>query len=401
MSEVLKKERIYVAILAALQFCHILDFVIMMPLGPQFMRVFQINPSQFGLLVSSYTFSAGIVGFLGALYADNFDRKKMLIIIFSGFILGTFLCAISPNYYFLLLARIVAGAFGGVSNAIVFSLIADLIPPERRGKATGVVMSAFSISSVIGVPIGLVLANTFHWHAPFYFIVFLSSLVLLFSSKFIPNIPVAQKRQALHLTVKNLIRVGTNSTNIILFGITTSLVFGVFMIVPFISPYMVKNVGLTEADLPYIYLVGGSFTIISARTIGKFCDNYGSFKVFSLLIPLSFIPILALTHLPPSPKWIAIACTTGFMMFVSGRFIPAMTMISNVIDPKDRGTFMSLENAMRQLFSGIASLIAGFLIYENSLGQLQNYNFIGYISLVAGTSGFFFAYHIKKKFNLR
>ena len=163
----LRKERWYVIILAAIQVVHILDFVIMMPLGPRFMRVFNISPVEFSTLVSAYTFSAGIVGFLGALYADHFDRKKFLLFNFTGFIFGTFMCAIAPNFAALLIARIIAGAFGGILNANVLSLISDLIPFQRRGAAMGVVMSAFSISSIVGIPIGLYIANHFDWHGRF------------------------------------------------------------------------------------------------------------------------------------------------------------------------------------------------------------------------------------------
>jgi predicted MFS family arabinose efflux permease len=184
--DALKKENLIIYILGAIQFVHILDFVILMPLGPMLMRTFQVSPSQFGMLVSSYTFAAGIANFLASIVADRFERKRMLQVCFAGFLVGTLLCALAPNFEMLLAARIFAGAFGGVLNAVVFALVPDIIPPQRRGTANGVIMSAFSVSSVIGVPIGLALAEWFDWHAPFIFIVVIGLLIWWLSAIIIP-----------------------------------------------------------------------------------------------------------------------------------------------------------------------------------------------------------------------
>jgi predicted MFS family arabinose efflux permease len=397
----LKRERIYVLILAAIQIAHILDFVIMMPLGPQFMRVFNISPAQFSTLVAAYTFSAGIVGFFGALYADHFDRKKFLLFNFTGFIIGTYMCAIAPNFAALLSARIIAGAFGGVLNACVLSLVSDLIPFQRRGAAMGVVMSAFSISSVAGVPIGLWIANAFDWHAAFYFICILSSIFWVASLIYLPSVRVRAEPQSFKENLRNFGGIIRQWNYLQSFLLTSVLGFGVFMIVPFIAPYMVKNVGLLESELPLIYLVGGTFTIISARLIGKLCDRVGSFNVFRVVAIISVFPIFMLTNLPPSPLWLSLIVTTLFTMFGSGRFIPAMTLVSAVVRPKDRGTFMSLENSARQFSAGAASQIAGIIIGSTAAGQLTNYNWVGFVGIITSLSAIFIAYRIKIKYSLR
>lgn len=255
--EALRKERFYILILSAIQIVHILDFVIMMPLGPRFMQVFHINPTEFSSLVSAYTFSAGIVGFFGALYADHFDRKKFLMINFTGFIIGTFMCAIAPNFAALLIARIVAGAFGGVLNACVLSMVADLIPFERRGTAMGVVMSAFSMASVLGVPLGLYVAQLFDWHAAFYLIVIIGIVFWILSFIILPSIKVRTTSLSIKENLKNFQRILSQKDYLQSFCLTSVLGFGVFMIVPFIATYMVGNVGLTEKQLPFIYLIGG------------------------------------------------------------------------------------------------------------------------------------------------
>jgi predicted MFS family arabinose efflux permease len=398
---VLRKERWYVVILAAIQVAHILDFVIMMPLGPVFMRVFKISPVEFAALVSAYTFSAGIVGFLGALYADHFDRKKFLLFNFTGFIIGTFMCALAPNFAALLIARIIAGAFGGVLNACVLSLVADLIPFHRRGNAMGVVMSAFSISSIVGVPLGLYIATLFDWHAAFYFICIIGAIFWILSYLILPSVKVRSEAKSFKDNLSNFRKILTQKDYLQSFSLTSVLGFGVFMIIPFISPYMVKNVGMTEAQLPLIYFIGGMCTIVSARVIGKLCDRIGSFRVFRAVAFISIVPIFLLTNLPPVPLWTGLIVTTLFTMFGSGRFIPVMTLISAVVKPEDRGTFMSLENASRQMSAGIASQGAGLIIGSTAAGALTNYHVVGYVGIATTLTATVIAYKIKTKFNLR
>lgn len=400
-ADVLKKERWYVLILAAIQFAHILDFVIMMPLGPNFMRVFGISPIEFSTLVSAYTFSAGIVGFFGALYADHFDRKKFLLFNFAGFIVGTFMCAIAPNFAALLTARIIAGAFGGILNAGVLSLIADLIPFQRRGTAMSVVMSSFSVSSIIGVPLGLYIANIFDWHGAFYFIVIISAAFWILALMKLPSVKVHAESKPTF--VQNLLRfkkVLSEKDYLQSFSLTSILAFGLFTIIPFISPYMVKNVGLEESDLPLMYLVGGIGTIIAARITGKLSDKIGSFKVFRVIALISLVPIMGLTTLPAVSVTIAIIVSTLFTMFGSSRFIPAMTIVSAVVKPQDRGTFMSLENASRQLSMGFSSQVAGIIIGTTSAGALTHYGSVGLVGVVTTFIAIYIAFRIKNKFNL-
>lgn len=400
-TQTLRKERFYTIILAAIQVVHILDFVIMMPLGPRFMRVFNITPVEFSTLVSAYTFSAGIVGFFGALYADHFDRKKFLLFNFAGFIIGTFMCAIAPNFGALLTARIIAGAFGGVLNACVLSLVSDLIPFQRRGAAMGVVMSAFSISSILGVPTGLFIANAFDWHGAFYFICIIGLIFWVASIIMLPSVKVNSRPKGFKDNLVKFKSILSQKDYLQAFTLTSVLGFGIFMIIPFISTYMVRNVGMTEEQLPLIYLVGGLCTIVTARTVGKLCDKTGSFKVFKTVAIISIVPILLLTNLPPAPLWIALVATTLFTMFGSARFIPAMTLVSAVVKPEERGTFMSLENASRQLSSGLASQGAGLILGSTAAGALTHYNIVGFVGVLTSVIAIFIAYRITTKFELR
>jgi MFS transporter, DHA1 family, inner membrane transport protein len=400
-AEEIKREQMIAYLLGAIQFVHILDFVILMPLGPILMREFQITPSQFGILVSSYTFAAGGANFLASIVSDKFERKTLLQTCFAGFLIGTFLCAIAPNYGLLLGARIITGMFGGVLNAAVFALIADLISPARRGAATGIVMSAFSVSSVIGVPIGLTLAEWSNWHAPFLFIVAIGLIIWAIAQFILPKINNQSEVTSMKETLKNFGMIMTEKKHIDGFMITSLLGFGIFMIIPFLSPAMVKNVGLEESQLKYIYLVGGAATIFSARFIGKLCDRIGPFRIFSIVAVLSSIPIWAVTNLSVSTLAVTLVFSTMFMMTGSGRFIPAMTLLSLMVEPKKRGTFMGLENAFRQLASGVSSLIAGVILYESSDGKLIGFHWLGYIAIFTTLLSWFFARRVASRAGIR
>jgi predicted MFS family arabinose efflux permease len=394
-----KRERLYVFILAAIQVVHILDFVVMMPLGPRFMRVFNISPIEFSTLVSAYTFSAGGVGFFGALYADQFDRKRFLLFNFMGFIIGTLMCGLATNFATLLIARIVAGAFGGVLNASVLSMVADLIPYKRRGAAMGVIMSAFSVSSIIGIPTGLYIANILDWHATFFFICLVSAIFWILGFMTLPSIP-AVKTKGFMEKLRKFKKIIVNPDYLLTFFFSSLLSLGMFMIIPFISTYMVRNIGIQESDLSLLYLVGGLITIVTARYVGKLCDRLGAFKIFKIMALISLIPITILTHLPPVSLFVVILVSSAFTVLGNARFIPAMTMVSGVVKTEDRGTFMSLENASRQLSSALAAQIGGVILGSTAAGALTNFDVIGYLCVSATFGSLLIAYKLRTKIGI-
>ncbi len=181
-------ERLLLLSLAAIQFTTVVDFIIIMPLGPQYMRVFSITPGQFGLIVSAYAISAGISGIAAGFFLDRFDRKRALLGLYSGFTLATLFCAVAQTYPLLVAARALAGAFGGVTGALILAIVGDVVPEHRRGAAMGLVMSAFSIANICGVPLGLVLASHFNWHVPFFALAGLSIIVLAVMVRVMPSL---------------------------------------------------------------------------------------------------------------------------------------------------------------------------------------------------------------------
>lgn len=370
-------------ILAGVHFVHIMDFMLMMPLGPQFMRLFGITPQQFGFLFSVYTFSAGLSGFLAAFVIDRFDRKTALIWLCAGFCTATLIGTLASTYTMLLAARGLVGAFGGVMVTVIFSIIGDVIPAQRRATATGTVMSAFSLVAVIGLPAGIWLAGISDWRAPFLLVSALGMLVVIAAWRLLPSVGshLQYHREENHWRRLRLIFYNRNHLTAFLF--IAVLMFGGFSIIPFISPYMVANAGLRETDLAYLYFWGGLFTLFTARVTGRYADQYGQRKVFAIAAALSVIPILLITSLPRVPLEAATGCMVLFMIFVSGRFIPAVALIISSVEPRLRGSFMSLNSSVQQISAGCASLMAGSIIGKSATGELTHYNIAGLIAALA------------------
>lgn len=371
-------------VLTAVQFCHILDFVIMMPLGPQLMRSFGLSPQEFGLLVSAYTFSAAVSGLAAAFLADRFDRKTMLLVLLAGFGVGTLLCGVAPTYSFLLAARVAAGAFGGVLAGVVLAIIGDQIPPERRGQATGFVMAGFSAASVLGLPAGLWLAAHQGWHLPFLALAGVTAAVVLLGALMLPRMRAhmatgPRERPAL----RDMVDLVKERTHLRAFAFSVALMFAGFSVIPFLSPYLVANVGVAEADLSYIYLVGGLATLFTGPLIGRAADRWGHARSFTVVALLSITLIVALTHLPRIPLWQVLTVTTVFMVLASGRMITAMTLITGVVEPRRRGSFMSLNASIQQGAAGAASLVAGWIVGEAAGGRITRYGWVGAFAAAA------------------
>jgi len=389
-----KKEKILLYILATIQFTAIMDFMIMMPLGPQLMRLFDINPSQFGVAVSAYTFAAGFTGFVGAFFIDRFDRKTALTFNYIGFSIGTILCALAPSYELLVAARLVTGLFGGVLGAIVMSIVGDVVPEFRRATAMGIVMASFSVASVFGVPFGLYLANLAGWHMPFYFLGFMGLIISALIHKFVPsvNTHLSKERPSPIQVLKNVFG-STEQIRALIFMFI--MVIGQFAVIPYISPYLVANVGFAESNLTYMYLLGGAATMFTSPLVGRLADKYGKPKIFTIMALCSMIPLFTTTHMPPVPAWVVLLFSTLFFVFISGRMVPAMAMITATVPPQHRGSFMSINSSAMQLGSGIAAFVSGLFITKSADGLIQNYNFVGYGAIIFSIAAIFIARSIK------
>ena len=376
------RERAVLMTLAAVQFTSIVDFMVVMPLGPQLMRTLAITPAQFGLIVSSYTISAGVAGVVASSLVDRFGRKSAFLGLYVGFLVGTLFCGLAQTYTLLLVARIVTGAFGGVLGGMAMAIVGDVFPDERRGRATGILMSAFSLASVFGVPFGLYLGTRYDWHAPFLMLVAIGLPVLGVGLRALPPLRG-------HLAKANVapwarvVETYTHPNHVRAFALVVSVMLGTFMVVPFISPYLVSNAGVLERDLPWIYVGGGILSLVSSPLIGRWADKAGKLKVYRIIAPGSALMMLALTNLPKVGLLVAVAAVSLLMVSNAGRMVAAMAMINASVEPRMRGGFMSAYSSVQHIAAGVGAFLAGLIIAEGPDGTLRHYGWVGLIGVAS------------------
>ena len=391
-----KKETWIIVLLAAINFTHILDFMIMMPLGNYLMPFFDITPRQFSFLVGAYPITAFFSGFAAAFFVDKHDRKKVLVFAYIGFLIGTLACGTSTTYGLLLASRILTGLFGGLIGAQVLSIVADLFGYERRGAAMGAVMSSFAIASTIGVPLALYLANIFSWHAPFIFVVLIGVVIVLLIIKFIPvmDAHIQEKDDTKHRfhVLLNVVQSREQSLALVFSAL---VMMGHFLIIPFINPYLEFNKNYSKDITPLIYFFGGIASFCAALILGKVSDRVGKLKVFSWSVFLSFGMVWIITNLPSLlPFSIVLLFFALWFVVATGRAVTAQAMISNVVSQEQRGSFMTFNSSVQQLGTGAASLIAGFIVTKDSTGKLYRYEWVGYISIVVLLLGLLLGRHL-------
>lgn len=387
------KELQFLLVLATVQFNHIVDFMLMMPLGPQLMRFLNINTSQFGYLVSSYTFSAALSGLLCSFFMDRFDRKKMLLALSFGFSIGTGLCGYTESYWALLTARSIAGAFGGVLGAVVLAIVSDGISYEKRGFAMGIMSTAFSAASILGVPLSLYVAQLWGWHMSFYALSILAACLIVFLYIMVPSQSHhIRKHVAVLAPLKNISNHPHLLTTLLF---SAAIVLGQFVVIPFLSPSLVANEDLLENQLPFVYFFGGLVTLVTGPFVGKISDIYGKHRVFSWGIVLAGIATLMITSLHNSPLWLTLVVSTLFFVCGNARWIPAQAMITGSVEPEFRGSFMSYVSVIQHAMAGLGAVIAARIVYTDPAGHLENYNIVGYIAVAISLFAFFISKKVK------
>lgn len=423
------KERQLLFILAAVQFCHIIDFMIIMPLGKTLMGNLSISAQQFSLIVTIYALMAFLAGLVSTAYIDRFDRKTALLFLFAGFTIGTLACAFTPSYQMLLVFRGLTGAFGGTLGALVLAIVGDVIPLERRASAMGWVMTAFSAASVVGVPAGIFIAAETNWRMPFVVVAVISALIWVLIPKLVPSLrghlfapddgeklkgaglrsvkkieeanllddlegammPLSRKTAPKEEIATSLVKKPSpwqpfinifsdaNQRAALLFTVT--LMLGHFTIIPFIAPYMQLNIGFADKQVSLIYLVGGLLTVVLLPLVGKLADRHGHLRVFAIASVLALFSIYILTNLAAVPIWGALLVTSSFFVVASGRSVPATTMITSVVKPENRGSFMSIRQSFNEAALALSSFVAGLIVVEDSDGSLLNYELVGYFAI--------------------
>ncbi len=382
-----RKERILLFLLASLNFTHILDFIIMMPLSNYLIPAFRITAFQFSILVASYSISAFLSGLIIAMVIDRFDRKKSLLFAYGGFLIGTIACGFANTYGLLLAARIMAGLFGGIIGAQVLSIVADLFVYERRGTAMGAVMSAFAAASILGVPLSLYLTNLFkfNWHVPFILIGAVGLILVPLIIRFVPGMTghiVENKPHKPFSALTSVFNIREQRTVLIFSGL---LMMGHFLIIPFINPYVEFNKGFSKDLIPMIYLFGGIASLTGAIFLGRYSDRVGKLPVFLWSVFLSLFMVLIITKMPNVHFSLVLCFFALWFVMATTRAITAQAMISEVVKAEQRGSFMSINGSVQQLGSGLAALAAGAIVITEKSGKISNYNWVGYCSILVLT----------------
>ncbi|MET0382652.1 MAG: MFS transporter [Burkholderiaceae bacterium] len=370
-------QKTVVGMLAFLQFAVILDFMLMSPLGAVIMPALAIGPSQFGLVVSAYAFSAGVSGLLTAGFADRFDRKRLLLFFYAGFVLGTLWCGLAQNFESLLAARVVTGLFGGVIGSVVLAIATDLFPPQMRGRVMGFIQTAFAASQVVGIPAGLYLSNRWSWHVPFIAMAGLGiagGLVIAWRME-----PVAGHlgKPQEHSPWMHLVHTVTEPRYLLPFLTTALLTTGGYMLMPFSSAYAVNNLGIALHDLPTVYLVTGACTIFFGPMIGKAADAFGKVRVFLFGTLVSGATVLVYTRLGPITLPALIVVNAIMFVGIFSRMIPFQALVSSVPTPTQRGAFSAIGASIQQLSGGLASVAAGHVVALGGDGKLRRFDVVG------------------------
>ncbi|MEP7266989.1 MAG: MFS transporter [Saprospiraceae bacterium] len=374
-------EKLVIFLLAAVNFTHILDFMIMMPLGNYLMPHFNITPRQFSVLVGAYTLTAAFSGFVAAFFVDSYDRKKILIWAFAGFLIGTIACGLAPTYNLLMGARVAAGLFGGLIGAQVLSIISDIFGYERRGAAMGSVMSSFAVASTLGVPFALYLANAFSWHAPFLLVGVMGIVMIPLLNKYIPNMTDHVSKEPAVSKIKILKEVIHNPRQINALFFSSLIMLGHFLIIPFVNPYLEFNMHFSKSFTPIVYLVGGISAFASSFILGKLSDSKGKLIIFTYSVFTSAIMVFVITNMPHVPFSIVLIFFGLWFTVSTGRAVTAQAMLSNIPSPSQRGSFMSFNSSVQQLGTSAASFLSGVLVIQSAEGPLLHYNWVGYVSI--------------------
>ena len=386
-----------IIVLAATQFTVILDFMIMSPLGDILMKSMRLRPSEFGLAVSAYAFSAGISGFLTAGFSDRFDRKKLLLFFYVGFIIGTVLCGVANSYLFLVVARIITGLFGGVIGSISMAIVADLFVLQQRGRVMGFVQMAFGASQVLGIPIGLYIATHWGWEMPFLAVAVLAVMIAVTIAIYLKPVNAHLRLKSDKSAFSHLLHTFSQRNYRIGFTATALLSVGGFMLMPFGSAFAINNLQITEQQLPILFMVSGASILVIMPFIGRFSDKVDKYKLFVIASVWMMVMCLWYTQLSATPFWGVIAINILMMAGVMSRMVPSTALTTAVPAMEDRGAFMSINASLQQLAGGIAAAVAGkIVIQENNFSPLENYDVLGYVIVLISVLTLFLMYRVNK-----
>ncbi len=390
-------QKLAIFLLAITQFTVILDFMVMSPLGDMLMKSLSLKPSSFGIAVSAYAFSAGLSGLLTAGFADRFDRKKLLLFFYTGFILGTMFCGLASTYVELVAARIVTGLFGGVIGSISMAIVTDMFSLQQRGRVMGFLQMGFGASQVLGVPIGLYIANLWNWEATFWMVAILAVVIAIIIAYLLKpitgHLSVQQDKSAMmhlwHTVAKKRHRIGFTSTAL--------LSIGGFMMMPFGSAFAINNLKITYTQLPLLFMVSGVSSLIVMPLIGRLSDRINKFKIFAFASIWMMIMCVVYTNLSVTSFWIVVCLNILMMMGIMSRMVPSSALTSAIPELEDRGAFMSINSSLQQIAGGVAAAVSGMIVVQKTkFSPLEHYNWVGYVIVIISIISIFLMYRVSK-----
>ena len=373
----------------------ILDFMVMSPLGDMLMKSLTLKPAQFGLAVSAYAFSAGISGLLTAGFADRFDRKKLLLFFYIGFIMGTIFCSLASTYPLLIAARIITGLFGGVIGSISMAIITDLFDIHHRGRVMGFIQMGFGASQVLGIPISLYIANVWGWQSPFIMVATVAGIVAILIMLKLQPVTKHLALQGDRNVLTHLLHTVAKKNYRVAFTATALLSIGGFMMMPFSSAFSINNLHITQSQLPTLFMVSGCSSLIIMPLVGKLSDKVDKFKLFAIASLWMMIMVVIYTHLSVTPLWLVIILNILMMMGIMSRMVPSTALVTGIPDMQDRGAFMSVNSSLQQIAGGIAAAVAGMIVVQkDKFSPLEHYPTLGYVMVSISVVGVILLYRV-------
>ncbi len=396
-SRLATRERLILLVLATVQFTAIVDFMVIMPLAPQLKRSIGLTTDRFALVVAAYTIAAGLAGLVSTLFLDRFARRPTYLVLFAGFLLGTLACGVAPDFITLMAARGLTGAFGGILGGMALTIIGDVFPENRRGTATGILMMSFSMASVLGVPIGLTLGQEYGWHVPFLVLAALCVPFFILAACVLPRLDGHLKGQRRDDTLAHLRAIFLEANHLRAFALMSALMISGFSVIPFLSAFLVANVGVDEKHLRWAYVAGGIVTLVGMPAIGRLADRFGKLRVYRFVVPANAAILLMVTGLPPMPLVLVLIAMSALMLSNGGRMVPAMAMITSSVVPRLRGGFMGANSAIQHLSSSLGVIVAGFILVEPKNGPIERFPVVGLIAALVSLSTLWLAGRLRRE----
>ena len=356
-------------LVALVQLVNVLDFMMVMPLGPDFARALGIPEARLGIVGGSYTAAAAAAGLICSRFLDRFDRRSALAVTMLGLAVGTFAGGHAVDLDTLVAARVVAGAFGGPATALSLAIVADVVPPDRRGRAMSVVSAAFSVSAVFGVPTGLALARLGSWRTPFFAIAGVGVVVTLVAFTLLPplcgHLSGFRTQRA---SARELVRRPAMALSLAAAG---ALTFSIFLVVPNLSAFVQHNLAYPRSRLELLYLVGGTASFAVLRATGVMVDRVGAARVAAFGTAV-LIATVALGFLPSPPLLPVVVTFVLFMSTASLRTVPLQTLASRLPAPAERAQFMALQSAVQHVSSSLGAFVAAEILAQGPGGTLRH-----------------------------